>query len=95
VNSPVDAEEKGGSNDLLRWKEGGLSGPFFAVNCRLVRIGSYKFTPVGRVLFSSEGIMLQAPVFHTFNQGAAVKTESFKIFCFFKKLRKYLSMKRI
>jgi hypothetical protein len=28
-------------------------------------------------------------------QGAAVKTESFKIFCFFKKLRKYLSMKRI
>ena len=68
MNSPVDAEEKGGSNDLLRWKEGGLSGPFFAVNCRLVRIGSYKFTPVGRVLFSSEGIMLKAPVFQTFNQ---------------------------
>ena len=68
MNSPVDAEEKGGSNDLLRWKEGGLNGPFFAVSCRLVRIGSYKFTPVGQVLFSSEGIMLQAPVFHTFNQ---------------------------
>lgn len=68
VNSPVDAEEKGGSNDLLRWKEGGLSGPFFAVNCRSVRIGSYKFIPVGRVLFSSEGIMLQAPVFHNHSQ---------------------------
>jgi len=63
MESSVDTEEKLGSNDLLHWKKGGLSGPFFAVNCRSVRIGSYKFTPVGRVLFSSEGITLQAPVF--------------------------------
>lgn len=47
--------------DLLRWKDGGLSGPFFAVNCRCVRIGSYKISPSERVLFSSEGIMLDAP----------------------------------
>ncbi|EFX65750.1 hypothetical protein DAPPUDRAFT_117019 [Daphnia pulex] len=64
MDLPIDAEEEIGSSDLLRWKEGGLNGPFFAVNCRSVRIGSYKITPVGRVLFSSEGIMLQAPVFH-------------------------------
>jgi speckle-type POZ protein len=69
VNSPLYAEEKSWPTcEMLRWKEGGLKGPFFAVNCRSVRIGSYRFTPVGRVLFSSEGIMLQAPVFHTFNQ---------------------------
>jgi sentrin-specific protease 7 len=49
---------------MLLWKEGGLNGPFFAVNCRSVRIGSYKIVPVGRVLFSSEGIMLRAPVFY-------------------------------
>ena len=64
MDSPVDTEENLGSNDMLLWKEGGLNGPFFAVNCRSVRIGSYKIVPVGRVLFSSEGIMLRAPVFY-------------------------------
>lgn len=61
MNSPEGTKEI--PSDLLRWKDGGLSGAFFAVNCRSVRIGSYKFTPNGRVLFSSEGIMLEAPVY--------------------------------
>lgn len=61
MKSVIEHEAKE-SNDLLRWKEGGLSGPFFAVPCRSVRMGSYKFCPVGRALFSSEGVMLEAPV---------------------------------
>lgn len=65
---PGDTEEEKGSIDLLRWKEGGLRGPFFAVNCRSVRIGSYKFIPTERVLFSSEGIMLEAPIFYAHDQ---------------------------
>ncbi|KAI9565273.1 hypothetical protein GHT06_009058 [Daphnia sinensis] len=65
---PGDTEEEKGSIDLVRWKEGGLKGPFFAVNCRSVRIGSYKFTPAERVLFSSEGIMLEAPIFYAHDQ---------------------------
>lgn len=50
-------------NELQRWREGGLSGPFTAVECRSVRIGNYKFCPPGRVLFSSQGILLEAPIF--------------------------------
>ncbi|XP_057373751.1 sentrin-specific protease 6-like [Daphnia carinata] len=65
---PGDTEEEKGPSDLLRWKDGGLSGAFFAVNCRSVRIGSYKFAPAERVLFSSEGIMLEAPVFYANDQ---------------------------
>jgi hypothetical protein len=70
IDLPIDAEEKIGSNEFLRWKESGLKGPFVAVNCRFVRIGSYKFIPVGQVLFSSKGIMLQAPVFHNHNESS-------------------------
>lgn len=65
---PGDTEEEKGSIDLLRWKECGLKGPFFAVDCRSVRIGSYKFIPAERVLFSSEGIMLKAPIFYPHEQ---------------------------
>ena len=39
--------------------------------------------------------LTELPPWYRNHPGAAVKTESFKIFCFFKKLRKYLSMKRI
>ncbi|EFX81449.1 hypothetical protein DAPPUDRAFT_317693 [Daphnia pulex] len=35
---PIDAEEEIGSNEFLRWKEGGLKGPFVAVNCRHCRL---------------------------------------------------------
>ena len=48
--------------DLLRWKEAGLKGSFFAVTCRSARIGSYKVAPTDRVLFSSEGIMIEVPI---------------------------------
>ena len=48
---------------MVRWKESGLSGNFFAVNCRSVQMGSYKFCPFGHVLISSEGLVLEAQVF--------------------------------
>ena len=57
----MDTEEV--SCDSLRWREVGLTGSFSAVECRSIRIGSYKFTPNSRVFFSNKGIMLQAPIF--------------------------------
>ena len=47
--------------DLARWKEVGLKGTFIAVRCRSTRIGSYRVVPSDRVLFSSEGIMIEIP----------------------------------
>ncbi|KAI9565205.1 hypothetical protein GHT06_008986 [Daphnia sinensis] len=64
----LHGDTKEASIDLLRWKEDRLRGPFFAVNCRSVRIGSHKFTPAERVLFSSEGIKLEAPIFYAHDQ---------------------------
>lgn len=58
----MEEEKEEGLKDLERWKDGGLRGSFFAVNCRSVRIGSYKFNPTGRVLFSTEGILMEAPM---------------------------------
>jgi sentrin-specific protease 7 len=67
----IDAEERLGSNDFLHWNGvAGLKEPFVAIHCKSVRIGSYRFTPVGQVLFSSKGIMLQAPVFHNHNESS-------------------------
>lgn len=50
-----------------------MKGSFFAVNCRSVRIGSYKFNPTGRVLFSTEGIMLEAPVANSSDESTSRK----------------------
>lgn len=54
-------DEKEVVADLARWKEVGLKGTFFAVRCRSTRIGSYRVVPTDRVLFSSEGIMIEIP----------------------------------
>ena len=55
------ADEREVVADLARWKEVGLKGTFFAVRCRSTRIGSYRVVPTDRVLFSSEGIMIEIP----------------------------------
>lgn len=48
--------------DLEKWSTAGWGGPYFLVNCRSARIGSYRFIPRGRVLFCSKGIRFEVPV---------------------------------
>ena len=59
---------------MVLWNESGLRGTFFAVNCRSVQIGSYKFCPFGRVLISSEGLMLEAQIFDPQEQSSSIWT---------------------
>ena len=61
ASEPNDSDKQGCVSDLIRWKDVGLKGTFFAVRCRSSRIGSYRVSPTDRVLFSSEGIMLEVP----------------------------------
>ena len=48
--------------ELMKWKEVGLQGNFFPVSCHSVWIGSYRMTPIGRILISQEGIVIQVPI---------------------------------
>lgn len=50
---------------MQHWKESGFSGSFFSFKCRSLRIGSYQFTSVDRVLFSPEGLVIRAPVLNS------------------------------
>jgi len=70
--APEQPDEK--ALDLLRWKEAGLKGSFFAATCRSARIGSYKVAPTDRVLFSSEGTMIEVQIMNADGKPSSKET---------------------
>lgn len=85
-DSPMDIDNeaetpgtKGSPSSIEKWTKGGWPEPYFLVNCRSVRAGSYRFTPTDRVLLCSKGIRLEAPVWKQSGQTAETKIETIEI----------------
>jgi hypothetical protein len=75
---PEQRDER--ARDLIRWKEAGFKGSYFAVTCRSARIGSYKVAPTDRVLFSSEGIMIEVPIMNAEGKPSSEETAKLALF---------------
>jgi hypothetical protein len=75
--STVSSSADENASDLVKWKELGMTGHFFAIHCLSARIGSYLVDPIGRVLISDEGIAIEVPVLKT--NGTPSSTEMVKL----------------
>ncbi|KAG0699699.1 Sentrin-specific protease 7 [Chionoecetes opilio] len=51
----------GGMPDLQSLNDGTLKGPYTSLQCRSLRIGSYKVTPKERVLIVPQGLRIEVP----------------------------------
>ena len=76
-DSTVSSLEDENTSDLLKWKQLGMTGHFFAIHCLSARIGSYRVDPIGRVLISDEGIAIEVPVLKI--NGTPSSTEMVKL----------------
>lgn len=51
----------GGLPDIAHLCDGTLKGPYTTLQCRSVRVGSYKVMPKDRVLIVPQGIRIKVP----------------------------------
>lgn len=51
----------GGLPDIAHLSDGTLKGPYTTLQCRSVRVGSYKVMPKDRVLIVPQGIRIKVP----------------------------------
>lgn len=51
----------GGIPDIQSLNDGTLKGPYTSLQCRSLRIGSYKVTPKERVLIVPQGLRIEVP----------------------------------
>lgn len=70
-------ESQDDNSSTLGWSNEDWPEPYFWVNCRSARVGSYRFIPPQRVLFCAKGIRFQAPVIS--NSGRPSGSESVTI----------------